>query len=1425
MEEYKKLLTDPQEQNEKIKEAIKKYFEENPIEGAHKKIVFTDFQFKDPSHSYKDIQDLIMKKKSLTGKVYATAHLVNKRTGEIEDSKKVLLGAYPYKTQFGTYIIEGNHYILPHQFRLKPSGYTMLKQNGDIETLFNTAGGPPMKLELPQNKDEISLRIGTRKFNPYDILRLMGESDESIEKKLGHDIYALLKTKSDMNKTLRSLAEVTGVVSKDKATTPEGIELLRKEIMSGKVDRDATKDLLGVDTEHMNSDMIINAIHKVIKVKKGEIEDDDKENLSYKKVIPPEDLIVEGIRKNLNAQLWKKRAPLNSLFKTTIDKVWNEPLLNKATKSFITTSAISRMPEGYNPLQLKQINADVTPLGEGGVKSAEVITPSMRGLHLSQLGFIDPIKSPEGANTGITLSVTEDAYVDKDNNPAIKVKNLKTGKIEIKRIKDLWDKKIAFPDEDENGIVGIRYKNKIYEDHISKADYQITHPSALYGPAMNSIGILSSNDPTRNLMASKHILQALPLKERDIPHVILADENGVPTLAKYAKDHLPVAPVNGVVTKIDDKNWEIHIKGEDGKTYKVPYSPTKMPLNVKTYIKHYLNIKVGDKVREGQVLGDSNYTKNGMFALGKNLRVAFMMYPGTRNDAFVVSESAAKKMTSLHILKKDIDKDKNLEFNKAKFVTMFPEIAKKIDLSKYDEKGFLKPGHLIHKGEPIFLGIKKLDEDEIKFANEKVKKLLYGGYVPFMDEWKYEDPAKIDKLNDERGKIRMILSYKSPLKVGDKVAGRSGNKGIISKIIPDEEMPRDENGRPIDIIMGGAGIASRQNPAQVIEATLGAVAEKTGKTYILPHHTDVDYSEFAKKEAEKHGVKLYHRVYDPVKKMWLKQPVFIGNYHVQKLFKTGDSAYSAVGYGPTDGLDQPKKGGKKSASSISNMEVNALLVHGARDFLREAFSIRSQKNKDWFNAFMTGKTILPAPEEKTSLMKFKALLNQMNMKVEETPDKQLKLVPMTDKEVLKMSNGEVKEPYGLKKGSLDYVKKGFYDPAIFGGNGNYYGHIDLGTKIINPNYIEFIARALGMTPKKLDEMIAEGKISQIQNEAKKINLDKLESKLKQEIKKTNNPTIINQNVRLIKAIKKLKAENAKLEDVAFISKIPVIPTKYRPVSKLPNGTIVDHDINNHYAQIIDSVKTLKEAQKMFGDKHPITGQLRTELQRHVGAMYGVNESPNPAFKRKGIKSVQEYIAGDKPKESFWQKNVLQNRVFTSGRAVIIPKERYLSMDEVELPKEVAWNVFEPHIRRKMAQTGMDTATIAEHLEKRTDTAKQFLEQVMKEVPVVINRAPTLHKFNMTGHYAKISPDNAMRISPLIEPGQNADYDGDQLAIHVPLTQKAIDDVKNKILASKQLFGARNNDNLVMKIDLDPHIGFYHSTKYTGKISPTSQTKL
>lgn len=152
------------------------------------------------------------------------------------------------------------------------------------------------------------------------------------------------------------------------------------------------------------------------------------------------------------------------------------------------------------------------------------------------------------------------------------------------------------------------------------------------------------------------------------------------------------------------------------------------------------------------------------------------------------------------------------------------------------------------------------------------------------------------------------------------------------------------------------------------------------------------------------------------------------------------------------------------------------------------------------------------------------------------------------------------------------------------------------------------------------------------------------------------------------------------------------------------------------------------------------------------------------------------------------------------------------MDMAEIPEDIAWKIYEPHIKRKMSQAGVDPFKAEEMIKNKHDSARHALEEVMKEVPIVVNRPPSLHKHNFTGHYAKITHGSTMNLPPEIENMHNMDYDGDQLAIHVPLTQAAIRDVKEKLLPSKQLFSAASNNALIAGMDLDPYIGFYEATK-------------
>jgi len=1403
-----KLQTGTKEANKRIQDEITSVYEGREVVGKYKTLKYSNVRTLPVNHTYKRLSKLIDSGGTLSQKYLADVAVIdNKSKKVISKERKVSLGTVPVYTRKGGFLIQGNTYNLPHQIRLKSGAYTQNKANGDVETMMNAENGRGMKIVSPTGKNDVNVILGGKQFNAVDIATILGASEKESKGILGDQLFNHLSSKSNVRATSLKLANTLGLIGKDVTPPQSEVEKHIQEYFSQtKLDPSVTKHTLGTPLNTVNKKTILLGIARNVAVKKG-AEEDDKENLMFKKIMTPQKLLAEGVNTELKKSEMKMKGALNNPFKVQVFDALKEPTLEKAAKGFMTTAAISRMPEEYNPLQTTQGNMEITPVGEGGISSSEMITPSVRSLHSSQLGFIDPIKSPEGANTGITLSLTHGAHIDKFGNPALMVRDVKTGKETVKTVGDLWDKKIAFPD-DHKGSVGIRHKNDIQVGRLKSADYQLIHAEDMYGPAMNSLGMISSNDPTRSLMASKHVLQALPLAKRDVNPVRLQGKNGNMS-AELAKHHLVTADTSGTVTKVDEKNGLIHYTDSAGTKQTQDYAKDKLRLNTKTYIDHYPIVKAGDKIKKGQALVDSNFTKDGELALGKNLRAAWMMFPGTRNDAFIVSEDAAKKMTSLHGVRFKTDASTGTEYSKQKFASLFPEIAKKIDMSKYDAHGIMNEGEAASKDEPITLGFRKMDPSEVRFENDKVKKLLYGGYAPEMSKWKTQETGVIRTREKRGNNYHITATYKSPLKKGDKVAGRSGNKGIISGVLPMHEMPTDETGKPLDIVFGGAGVTSRQNPAQISEAALTEVAHKTGKKYSLPHYTNDDLSEFAQQEADKNGVQLYHKVYDPVRKKHLKDKVFVAHYNTLKLFKQGEGTYSAIGHGPVDGMKQPKKGGKISASSISNMEINALLAHNARDFLREVGSVKSQENKDWFNAFEAGH-IPPPPEPKSAREKFHGLLGQMNIKVH-ADGNHLHTIPMTDKDVTRVSIGRVSQPYGMKRNTMEPVNKGFYDTRIFGGHGSQYGHIDLKQKVINPFYKKTVASLLGKTEAELDKDIHHEGISGVYHKIGKLNTTERLAELRSEVKHTSDVGKADRAIKAIKAIKKLDSLKQSPSETMFISKIPVLPTSMRPPTKLPNGSLVEHDVNEHYANIIHSVNTLEEAKKAKAPAQIVNG-LHKELQEHIGAMYGTNLSPNKKSQKKELKSVMDIVAGENPKTSFWHQRILKNKVFGSGRAVIAPHTKNMGIDQIELPNNVAWSMYEPHVVRKMSQMGIPVNESKKMIENRNESATRVLDSAMREIPVVINRAPSLHKHNMTGHYASRTSGNVMHIPAVIEDGQNADYDGDQLGIHVPFGHKAIQDVKTKIMASKQLMNSAKKNNLMMGIDLDPFIGFYDTTR-------------
>ena len=1406
--------------SQKLAESIEQQF---PIKGNLKtlkiKNVNVDIKYAD----MKEIKDAILNGKSIFNNVKADAELIDNKTGKVIDRKRnMLIAKVPQFTQRGTFMVDGNSYVIPNQQRLKAGAYLVQRKNGEIVTIFNTKGNRQLKLTFDPTKGLFHFNIGNSNIPASSILHGMGVTQEDLAKVVGDKIAAENMKSISLEHINKFINKSYELPKSEESKTPE--EKLKYIFSSMKVDPDVMERNIGVKSSDLDKTAILASMKKILSAYKDpDAEIDQKNNLANKKIYTVLQSYPEQFEKLFKKNEFKIKQKLNNPKVKTLSDTFSNSDITNSTKMFLTTGKLSSMPEEYNPVQIHMATKFVTPLGEGGIGSDLALTADDKSIHHSQLGFIDPVVSPEGSNTGVVLATSKDAYVDDSGEPATKVINLKTKKEEIVPIKKLWDSKVAYPataqKTKEDGY-RIRYKNKdLIQKNLNGVDYMFKDASSMHSDSSLYLPLINSMDANRATMAQKHTQQAVSLKYRENPYVDTLIDNKQSISKKLADStHQTIkSDYDGVVTEVGKDYIKVG-------THKIS-TPQNIPLARKTYIDYEPVVKVGQKIRKGQMIAETNYSKNGELSTGVHLRTAWMSMPGNRNDAVIISETAAEKLTSKHMYKEvlNVQKDDILDLQKAK--TLFPMTLSKFDLSKYDSSGVLKENSEVKKGEPLII---KLTPNQDKPLT-KLDKTIFKPFKIRIETWNHSKPGEVVSVKKRGSNIRMFIKTEAPAVIGDKTSGRYGNKGSISKILPDDQMPKNKKGEPVHVVITSNGVISRTNPGQLIEGTLAKVTAKTGKKYNMPLYGNADNLKFANQEAKKHNVETEETLINPETGKPFPRKVFVGNPYTYKLFKDSESGLSAISTDKVDVNQQPGKGGKTSASSFSNMEANALLAHNAKDFLREARTIKGQKNDEWFEAFRTGAP-LPKPAENYSYEKFKALLNQLNVNVNDTPEG-LNLTTMTSKEVIKKGPKEVKSSETINGNDGSPRKNGLFDPKTFGELGNRYGHVKLAEPIINPMYTYEVSRLVGIPEKNLNsEMASKNGMNQIIDKLKSINPTQEINKLKKESKETNDESLKDRNLRVIKFLEKTKQNKRKVTDVVTMKNVLIIPPIYRPIIKDHSGSFGVSDLNLHYQELININNSLKDAKKNKLSKDTVN-KLKKELYDSVAALHGLKSSTNKSLAQKNVKGVLNILGGDKPKDSYVHKALLRKNQFMSGRGVMIPSRGDLKLDQIELPEEMGLKMYEPHISRELAKMGYSKLQINEMIENKDPRVLQTLDRLGKQIPVVYNRAPSLWKHNLIGAYPKFSNGKAIAVPPMVERALAGDYDGDQIGIHVPVTQKGIEDVKNNMMASKQLFteqGSLANKDLLMIVDQDAILGAYKasipSKKSATKVNSISEIK-
>lgn len=591
-----------------------------------------------------------------------------------------------------------------------------------------------------------------------------------------------------------------------------------------------------------------------------------------------------------------------------------------------------------------------------------------------------------------------------------------------------------------------------------------------------------------------------------------------------------------------------------------------------------------------------------------------------------------------------------------------------------------------------------------------------------------------------------------------------------NSIVPKEEMLRDSQGRPVHIELSPLGTTSRLNTALLADANLGKIAEKTGKPVILPDFlTDDTIPDFVEKELKKHGLTESEDLFDPVSGKTVKD-VATGIVFHYKLKHMSESKQGARSTGEYTAEDLPMKGGKTGARRLGNMEVSALAAHGADQVLRDAKLIRGQRNDEFWRSFRDGMTPTP-PSSPLVNQKFFAHLRAAGISLEEYPDR-VHMYGATDQDIKKLT-GQRRVSFAntFDSKNLQPVPGGLFDPAIFGADGEQWGYYELPEPVLNPMMFKATANALGWKDKELEGVLkgerqVNGKvgIDGLRDALEHLDIDKELRLAKQTLRAPRVPLSKRDQARKkIRALQPMADAGVKPTDF-LLTRIPILPPRYRPVSKMANDVNIAADVNFLYKRMIDAAEDLKEAKSVLPEEAQM--DARTSLYQALEAVTGLSETDDPKLQAKNVSGVLKWAFGKgSPKLSAAHRKLFGVAVDLGGRGVVVP-DNSLTIDEVGLPEETAWKMFEPFVLRKLRQRGYRMLDALRYTTDRTPEARKLLEEAMAERPILVNRAPTLWKYGIMGFFPKLrgkpGERNTIFTNPNIAKPFGLDHDGDSI---------------------------------------------------------------
>jgi DNA-directed RNA polymerase subunit beta len=1028
---------------------LEEIFEEiSPIEdfSGSMSLSFRDHRFEPTKYSVEECKDKDM---TYAAPLFVTAEFTNNTTGEIK-SQTVFMGDFPVMTDKGTFVINGTERVVVSQLVRSPGVYfdKQIDKTTDKDTYsckVIPSRGAWLEFEVDK-RDAVGVRIDRKRKQPVTVLlKALGWDDARILERYGdYESMRMTLEKDHTTGQDDALIDIYRKLRPGEPPTKESAQTLLENLFFNAKRYDLAKVgrykvnkklelALPVDQGTLTEDDILATIDYIVKLHAGEAgyETDDIDHFGNRRLRTVGELIQNQIRLGLARM---ERVVRERMTTQDVEAITPQTLINirpvvASIKEFFGTSQLSQFMDQTNPLSGLTHKRRLSALGPGGL-SRERAGFEVRDVHPSHYGRMCPIETPEGPNIGLIGSLATFARINSYGfveTPYRKVTGGKVTDVVDYLTADEEDKHVIAQANsiDAKGVftdtrVLVRKKGGEV-DYLSPADidYIDVSPRQICSVATAMIPFLEHDDANRALMGSNMMRQAVPLLRSEAPLV----GTGMEHRAAVDAGDVITAEQAGVVEELSADY--ITVMHDDGtrRTYRLSKFRRS---NQGTSFNQKPIVDEGERVELGQVIADGPCTDNAEMALGKNLLVAFMPWEGHNyEDAIILSQRLVQDdvLTSIHIDEHEVDA-RDTKLGAEEITRDIPNVSEEV-LADLDERGIIRIGADVSPGDVLVGKVTPKGETELT-PEERLLRAIFGekarevrdtslkvphgesgkviGVRVFSREDGDELPPGVNEL------VRVYVAQKRKITDGDKLAGRHGNKGVIAKILPQEDMPFLEDGTPVDVVLNPLGVPGRMNVGQVLETHLGWVAKAgwkaEGKGAWQDRLREIGASEGAPgtntatpvfdgaKEDEITGLlasTLPNRDGDQMVKETGKAllfdgrsgepfpaPISVGYIYILKLLHLVDDKIHARSTGPYSMITQQPLGGKAQfgGQRFGEMEVWAMQAYGAAYALQELLTIKSDDvlgRVKVYEAIVKGENI-PEPGIPES---FKVLIKEM----------------------------------------------------------------------------------------------------------------------------------------------------------------------------------------------------------------------------------------------------------------------------------------------------------------------------------------------------------------------------------------------------------------------------------------------------------------